>query len=113
MFTDAQNVLLKTRLSLQGAVLTVRPKQPDPGDQQEKTRGDDSEHRTGFPVWDQQTLEITHFKQGTPKATFKTSFQDNKTLYPCGGDVEEVDTSNQSSGVVYVKFKKPGGRCYY
>ena len=111
MFTDAQNVLLKTRLSLQGAVLTVRPKRPDPRDQQENRRGDDSERRTGHPVWDQLTIEVTKFKRGTPKATFKTSFQD-KTLCPCGGDVEEVDTSNQSSGIVYVKFKRPGGRCY-
>ena len=99
------------RPSLQGAVLTVRPKQPDPRDQQEKTRGDEPEPTTGHPAWDQLTIEVRKFKSDTPKATFKTCFQ-NKNLCPCGGDVEEVDTSNQSSGIVYVKFKEPGGKCY-
>ena len=108
MFTDVQNVLSKTRLSLQGAALTVVPKQPDPGDQEEKTRGDEPEPTTGYPVWDQLTIEVRQFKPDTIKETFKTCFQ-VKFLCPCGGDVEEVDTSNQSSGVVYVKFKKPGG----
>ena len=107
MFTDAQEVLSKRSLSLQGAALTVKPKQPERRDQQENTRG--NERRTGHPVWDQLTIEVTNFNPDTPRAIFKTSFED-KNLCPCGGDVEEVDTSNQSSGIVYVKFKKPGGR---
>lgn len=102
-------------MSLEGSSLTVQPNQPSPStlgqpSSEQKRSTEEHEPATDRQPWDRLTIEVTNFRPDTTNDTFARCFS-NQVVCPCGGEVEEVDTSNQSSGIVYVKFTKPGGRC--
>ena len=108
MTTGAEKVPSKQDHSDKGASLRGQPKQPRPTHHEKRpTEQDVSE--TCLQNWDQRTIEVRNVRPNTPKEVFIRCFQD-KNLCRRGGEVEEVDTSNQSRGIVYVKFSEPGGR---
>ena len=108
--TGAEKVSSKQNHSDKGASLTGQPKQPHPT-HQEKRPVEQDVSETRLQNWDQRTIEVRNVRPNTPKEAFIRCFQD-KNLCRHGGKVKEVDTSNQSRGVVFVKFREPGGKCH-
>ena len=98
----------KQNHSDKGASLTSQPKQPRPT-RQEKRPIEQDVSETRLQNWDQRTIEVRNVRPNTSKEALIRCFQD-KNLCQRGGKVEEVDTANQSKGIVYVKFREPGGR---
>ena len=114
--TDAAKMLSKQSTSVGGNKLSFQPNQPSPStlgppSTQQNRSTEKHELATGRQKWDLRTIEVTHFKPDTSKEEFVRCFQD-KDLCPCCGEVEDVDTSEQSSGIVYVKFTKSGGSVF-
>ncbi|KAI0210907.1 hypothetical protein LSAT2_004309, partial [Lamellibrachia satsuma] len=103
---SVEKVPFKQNHSDKGASLTGHPKQPRPT-RQEKRPVEQDVSETRLQNWDQQTIEVRNVRPNTSKEVLIRCFLD-KNLCQHGGEVEEVDTSNQSRGIVYVKFREPG-----
>ncbi|KAI0230155.1 hypothetical protein LSAT2_019455, partial [Lamellibrachia satsuma] len=103
---SAEKVPFKQNYSDKGASLTSQPKQPRPT-HQEKRPVEQDVSETCLQNWDKRTIEIRNVRPNTSKEALIRCLQD-KNLCRHGGAVEKVDTSNQSKGIVYVKFREPG-----